>query len=122
MQCHQVDIVYRHTEGSAQQSISIALFVQRLDVRAFTSQMIKLHSNARDRLMQNSMKTGLDAPPLVCLLSINLTLSHMTRSSRPSPDIILQAIKYWRWERPGNEATIMVVIQPAPFNTPHIVQ
>jgi len=35
---------------------------------------------------------------------------HVTKSPRPSPSRIcmLQAIKYWRWEQPGNEARVFV--------------
>ena len=42
------------------------------------------------------------------LLSVYLMSSHVVWSPRPSPSLrfcILQAIKNWNWERPGNEAT-----------------
>ena len=45
------------------------------------------------------------APPSTCLPCVYLMAPNVTRSPRPSPPyFILEVIKYWRWEWPGNEA------------------
>ena len=54
------------------------------------------------------------APPPSCLpsrLPSRLPdVTHMTLSPRPSPSVfILQAIKNWRRERPGNEAILVLI-------------
>jgi len=49
------------------------------------------------------------APPAMCLPFVYLTPPHMTKSPRPSPSIFAyckSAIKYWRRERPRNEAIV----------------
>ena len=46
------------------------------------------------------------APPLVCLHTVYLTSSHVTKSPGLSPQFcILQAFKTWSQERPRNKAT-----------------
>jgi len=50
--------------------------------------------SARDCSTQNG-NYYCQAPPPVCLPSVYLTYLHTV------------SIKYWRWERPGNEATIL---------------
>ena len=47
-------------------------------------------------------------------------VTHVTLSPRPSPSVfILEAIKNWRWERPGNEANqqqLMYTSTSIPFS------
>ena len=45
------------------------------------------------------------APPSVCLPYVYLMAPHVIRSP---PYFILEAIKYWRWKRPGNEAILIM--------------
>ena len=49
-------------------------------------------------------------PPSVYLISL-----HVTRSPRPSPAV--EAMKYWRWEWPGNEVNIVTIQVSFPPNT-----
>ena len=51
--------------------------------------------------------------------SVYLTSLHVTKSDRPSPPLfLLQVIKNWRWERPGNVANISLLqILPSGLKT-----
>ena len=91
----------RHTGGSAQQIISMSFFVlsvQRLDVRAFARQMTNTKGASSRRRRR--------APPphvfTICLP--DGSARDQILGVFPHRICILQAIKYWLWERPGNEA------------------
>ena len=97
----------KHTEGGAQRRSSmscVVLSVQWLDIRVFARLTIHTVRCSQCRGRTNALNGW--APPPMCLPSLYLTSSHVTRSHRPSPAVfILQAMEYWWWERPGNEAT-----------------
>ena len=81
----------RHTEGGAQRRIltsCVVLSIQWLDIRAFARQTIDTVrcSQRGDGSTRNRYFNGW-APPPVCLPSVYLTSSHVTRSPRPSPAV-----------------------------------
>ena len=96
----------RHTEGGAQRRIltsCVVLSVQWLDIRAFARQTIDTIPGMDQRETGILTVGHLPPPPPP---RVYLTSSHVTRSPRPSPAVfILEAMKYWWWEWPGNEAT-----------------
>lgn len=55
-----------------------------------------------DRSMWNDNSYSWAQPP-VCIPSANLMSSHVTKSPRHFPSVLLRAIKDWRWEWPGKE-------------------
>ena len=53
------------------------------------------------------------APPPVCLPSVYLDLPDVIARDQisqasPPPYLILETMKYWRWEQPGNEASTCI--------------
>ena len=63
------------------------------------------------------------SPPRMCLPSVYLTSSHVTRSPGP-PYFILEVMKYWRWERPGTrlaKTEVLVTQKKLLLNTTYMI-
>ena len=98
---HMVD-----TRRAVPNESCVVLSVQWLDIRVFARQTIDTVRCSQRWERETGILTVGHAPPPVCLPSVYLTSSHVTRSPSPSPAVFhTGSYECCRWERPGNEAT-----------------